>query len=110
MMKEIKQGEIWIVNLDPTVGSEIRKTRPCLIVSPDELNQGLRTVLIAPISSQKRGWDFRPLVEAKKVKGEIILDQIRSVDKKRLHKKVATMKKDDLSHVLDILQRMFASA
>ena len=110
MIKEVKRGEIWIVNLDPTVGSEIKKTRPCLIVSPDELNQKLRTVLIAPISSKKKGWAFRPLIEVKKVKGEVILDQMRSVDKKRLHKRVAIMEKNVFSHVLDILRRMFASA
>ena len=105
----MKRGEIWITALDPTIGSEMQKTRPCLVVSPDELNQKLNIVLIAPISSRKTGFNFRPPVQAGKVDGEVILYQMRSVDKARLHKNVATIETDQLLHILNILQRMFAS-
>ena len=104
----MKRGEIWLVNLDPTVGREIQKTRPCIILSPDELNDQLGTVIIAPVSSQERGWEFRPVVAASKTKGECLLDQLRSVDKRRFHKRVATLEDDDLEKILGILRDMFA--
>lgn len=104
----VRRGEIWIVNLDPTVGSEIRKTRPCLIVTPDILNGKLKTVQVAPISSKKRGWLFRPLLNTGQVDGEVLLDQIRCIDKKRLLKSVAILPENDLKQVLSILREMFA--
>lgn len=79
----MKRGEIWLVNLDPTIGSEIKKTRPCVIVSPHELNQHLRTVMMAPMTSKGFAAPFRVPVTHAGTKGLIVLDQMRAVDKQR---------------------------
>lgn len=79
----MKRGEIWLVNLDPTIGSEIKKTRPCVIVSPQELNQHLRTVMMAPMTSKGFAAPFRVPVTHAGTKGLIVLDQMRAVDKQR---------------------------
>ena len=79
----MKRGEIWLVNLDPTIGSEIKKTRPCVIVSPQELNQHLRTVMMAPMTSKGFAAPFRVPVTHAGTKGVIVLDQMRAVDKQR---------------------------
>lgn len=81
-------GEIWQVNLDPTVGSEIKKTRPCVVVSPEELNNNLRTVIVAPLTSKGFLAPFRIAVNHSGTKGLILLDQMRSVNKIRLIKKL----------------------
>lgn len=103
----VKRGEIWLVNLDPTVGSEIQKTRPCLVVSPAELNDNLRTVIVAPMTSKGFTAPFRvPVTHAGK-KGLIVLDQLRTVDKARLAKKAGTVHTKTLSAVLKTLQEVF---
>ena len=79
----MKRGEIWLVNLDPTIGSEIKKTRPCVIVSPQELNQHLRAVMMAPMTSKGFAAPFRVPVTHAGTKGLIVLDQMRAVDKQR---------------------------
>ena len=79
----MKRGEIWLVNLDPTIGSEIKKTRPCVILSPQELNQHLRTVMMAPMTSKGFAAPFRVPVTHAGTKGLIVLDQMRAVDKQR---------------------------
>ena len=79
----MKRGEIWLVNRDPTIGSEIKKTRPCVIVSPQELNQHLRTVMMAPMTSKGFAAPFRVPVTHAGTKGLIVLDQMRAVDKQR---------------------------
>jgi mRNA interferase MazF len=84
----VSRGEIWLINLDPIIGSEIKKTRPCIVVSPQELNDHLRTVIIAPMTSKGRAAGFRVPITHDGKKGLILLDQIRSVDKARLVKKV----------------------
>jgi mRNA interferase MazF len=104
----VKRGEIWLVALDPTVGSEIKKSRPCVIVSPPELNEHLRTVIVAPMTSKGFLAPFRvPVTHASK-KGLIVLDQIRTVDKIRLVKRVGAINTKTLSNVLTTLQELFA--
>ncbi|MGB0289060.1 type II toxin-antitoxin system PemK/MazF family toxin [Aequoribacter sp.] len=84
----VSRGDVYWVELDPTVGSEIRKTRPCLIISPDDMNQVLPRVIIAPITSKGQRLGCRPEVIIKGKRGRVLLDQIRTVDKKRLQGKV----------------------
>ena len=104
----MKRGEIWLVALDPTVGSEIKKSRPCVIVSPLELNPHLRTVVVAPMTSRGFPAPFRvPLTHAG-TKGLIVLDQIRAVDQIRLIKRLGAITAKTLSLVLSTLQEVFA--
>ena len=104
----VKRGEIWLVALDPTVGSEIKKSRPCVIISPPELNEHLRTVIVAPMTSKSVPAPFRvPVTHAAK-KGLIVLDQIRTVDKIRLVKRVGAVNTKTLFNVLTTLQEVFA--
>lgn len=104
----MKRGDIWLVALDPTLGSEIRKSKPCLIVSPQELNAHLRTVIVAPMTSKGFPAPFRiPLMHAG-TKGLVVLDQIRAVDKSRLVKRLGTVSARTLSATLMTLQEVFA--
>ena len=104
----MKRGEIWLVNLDPTIGTEIKKTRPCVVVSPPELNQHLRTVMVAPMTSKGFAAPFRVPVIHAGTKGLIVLDQLRSVDKQRLVKKSGQVSAKTLGNVLKTLQELFA--
>lgn len=104
-MGVVKRGEVYWVNLDPTVGSEIQKTRPCLIVSPDDMNAALPRVIIAPLTSGGQPLGCRPEVEFKGKSARILLDQLRSVDKQRLSGK---MGKIDLALWHPVLLEMFA--
>ena len=81
---EVVQYQVVLVNLDPTIGSEIRKTRPCVIISPDEMNAHLRTVVIAPMTTISKPYPTRVLARHNKVKGWVILDQIRTIDRRRI--------------------------
>ncbi len=103
----MRRGEIWLVNLDPTVGSEIKKSRPCVVVSPSELNDHLRTVIVAPMTSKGFGAPFRVPVTYAGTKGLIVLDQLRTVDKVRLVKKLGTVSARTLSAALTTLQEIF---
>ena len=104
----MKRGEIWLGNLDPTIGSEIKKTRPCVIVSPQELNQHLRTVMMAPMTSKGFAAPFRVPVTHAGTKGLIVLDQMRAVDKQRLVKKLGQVSAKTMERVLKTLQELFA--
>ncbi len=104
----VKRGEIWMVNLDPTVGSEIKKARPCVIVSPVELNDHLKTVMVAPMTSKGFVAPFRIPVTHAGTKGLILLDQIRTVDKVRLAKKLGAVSAKTLTAALTTLQEVFA--
>lgn len=104
----MKRGEIWLVVLDPTLGSEIKKSRPCVIVSPPELNEHLRTVIVAPMTSRGFPAPFRISVTHAGTKGLIVLDQIRAIDKIRLVKRVGAVTAKTLSAVLVTLQEVFA--
>lgn len=102
------RGEIWLVNLDPTVGSEIKKTRPCIVVSPPEMHDHLRTVLVAPMTTAGRQAPFRIAVTHGGQKGLILLDQLRAVDKTRLAKRLGAVSAKTLSATLATLQEVFA--
>ncbi len=104
----MKRGDIWLVNLDPTVGSKIRKSRPCVLLSPAELNDQLRTVMVAPMTSKGFAAPFRVPVTHAGTRGLIVLDQLRTVDKLRLVKKLGTVSSKSLSAALGTLQEMFA--
>lgn len=101
------RGEIWLVNLDPTVGSEIRKTRPCVVVSPSEMHDHLRTVIVAPMTTGSRAAPFRIGVTHGGRKGLILLDQMRAVDKARLSKKLGLVSAKTLTSTLSTLQEVF---
>jgi mRNA interferase MazF len=107
-MIEVKRGDIWLVNLDPTLGSEIQKTRPCVVVSPAELHDHLRTVMLAPMTSQGFSAPFRVPVTHAGTKGLIVLDQLRSVDKQRLVKRLGALHPKTLDATLTVLQAIFA--
>ena len=104
----MKRGEIWLVNLDPTVGSEIQKSRPCVVVSPAELNDHLRTVMVAPMTSKGFPAPFRVPVTHAGTKGWIVLDQLRTVYKQRLVKRQGAVPAKTLNAVLATLQALFA--
>ena len=104
----MKRGEIWLVNLDPTVGSEIKKSRPCVVASPAELNDNLRTVMVAPMTSKGFSAPFRVPVTHAGTKGLIVLDQLRAVDKARLVKRLGAVPAKTLIAVLVTLQEVFA--
>lgn len=104
----VKRGEVYLVNLDPTIGSEVQKTRPCLIVSPDEMNQYIKTIIIAPMTTKKRSYKSRVEINFQGNRGQVMLDQIRTIDKKRLITKLGNLPKKKLETVLLVLQEMFA--
>jgi mRNA interferase MazF len=104
----IKQFEIHLINLDPTIGSEIKKTRPCLIVSPDEMNRHINTVIIAPMTTKGKAYPTRVKCKFQGKQGLIVLDQIRTVDKQRLVKKLGKITPTTQTEVLKILGEMFA--
>jgi mRNA interferase MazF len=106
--RSIKRGEIWFVKLDPTVGSEIRKTRPCVIVSPPEIHDHLRTAIIAPLTSKGFPAPFRIGVRHRGRDGIVLLDQIRAIDKSRLTKRVGYLPPTTLSTVLSVLSEVFS--
>ena len=104
----VKRGEIWLASLDPTVGSEIQKTRPCVIVSPAEIHDYLKTVIVAPMTTGSKPAPYRIPVTFQKKKGLILLDQIRAIDKTRLVKKMGEATDKTLTQTLDTLQEVFA--
>ena len=104
----LQPGEVWLVGLDPTVGTEIQKTRPCLIISPNEMNGILRRTIVAPITSGSHPAPFRAPVSFRQRSGLILLDQIRTVDRKRMIKKLGAVDDATLGEVLRILTGMFA--
>ncbi|GLU35875.1 type II toxin-antitoxin system PemK/MazF family toxin [Trinickia caryophylli] len=104
----VMRGEVWLVALDPTLGSEIQKTRPCVVVSPPEMHDHLRTVVVAPMTSKGRPAPFRTPVTFKRKQGLILLDQIRAVDKVRLIKKEGAVADKTLLDTLRTLQEVFA--
>lgn len=103
----VKQFEIYWVSLDPTRGSEIKKTRPCVIVSPDEMNESLKTVIIAPLTSTPRNFPTRVEVKVQRKKGQIALDQFRTIDRLRLGKKLGLLNEKDSAEVKTVLLEMF---
>lgn len=104
----VRRFDVYLVNLDPTIGSEIQKTRPCLVISPDEMNRNIRTVMIAPLTSAKKAYPTRASCFFQNRKGQIVLDQIRTVDKTRLVKKLGAIEPEEQMEVISILQQLFA--
>jgi mRNA interferase MazF len=104
----IKRFDVYLVNLDPTVGSEIRKARPCLVVSPDEMNRYIATVIVAPMTTKGREYPTRVQCTFKGKTGQVVLDQIRTIDKARLVQKLGRIDKQTQEEVLEILAEMFA--
>jgi len=102
------RGAVHLVALDPTKGSEIRKTRPCLIVSPDELNQHLRTVIVAPMTTGGHAYLWRVACRFRGRSGYVAVDQLRTVDTERLVKRVGKLAPETVDEVLRVLQEMFA--
>lgn len=104
----MKTGEIWLAELDPTVGSEIQKTRPCVVISPNEMNTHLRTVIVAPMTTGSRAAHFRIPLTFQGKQGLIVLDQIRTLDRARLSKRLGALRPTNLAATLATLQAMFA--
>ena len=104
----VKRFEVYLVNLDPTLGSEIQKTRPCLVISPDEMNNSIATVIIAPLTTKGRDYPTRVNCQFEGKDGQIVLDQIRTVDKSRLVKKLGKIGVNTQNEVLAALMEMFA--
>lgn len=100
--------EVYLVNLDPTVGSEIKKTRPCLIVSPDEMNRHIATVIVAPMTTRGKGYPTRVQCRFEGKEGQIVLDQLRTVAKERLVRRLGRIDKKVQQEVLRTLAEMFA--
>ncbi len=105
---EIERFDVFLVNLDPTIGHEIKKTRPCLIISPNEMNRFISTVIIAPMTTKGRDYPTRVQCTFRGKKGQIVLDQIRTVDKKRFIKKLGTISQKAQNRTLNILMEIFA--
>lgn len=108
MVKPVRRYEVHLVDLDPTQGSEIRKMRPCVVVSPNEMNRYIRTVIVAPMTSTQRGYPSRINVTFQRKKGQVVLDQIRTVDKSRLVKRLGVLPETRAREVAAVLQEMFA--
>jgi mRNA interferase MazF len=107
---QLATGEIWLAQLDPTVGSEIQKTRPCVVISPPEMHNHLRTVIVAPMTTGSRPAAFRVPVTFKGKTGLVLLDQIRTLDKVRLVRHEGAVHGATLKKTLAVLQTMFATA
>ena len=104
---EVRQYEIILVNLDPTLGSEIKKTRPCVVISPDEMNKYLNTVIVAPMTSQSKPYPTRIEVYHDKKKGWVVIDQIRTIDKQRIVKTVEKLSKAEIKKIKSIIKETF---
>ena len=102
-----RRGEVHLVRLDPTRGSEIRKTRPCLVVSPDELNEHLRTVIVAPMTTGGQAYPWRVSCRFQQRSGFVAVDQLRTVDSERIVKRLGRLSAATTIEVLDTLQEMF---
>ena len=103
-----KRFDVYLVNLDPTVGSEIRKARPCLVISPDEMNRYIATVIVAPMTTKGRDYPTRVPCVFRDKEGQVVLDQIRTVDKSRLLQRLGRIGRQTQEEILVILAEMFA--
>jgi len=103
----VQQYDVFIVNLDPTVGREIKKTRPCVIISPDEMNRYLDTVVIAPITSQSKNYPTRVMIDLEGQKNWVVIDQIRTIDKSRLTKNIGSLSQKETSTIKHVIRETF---
>ena len=105
----LRRGDVCLIELDPTRGSEIRKTRPCLVVSPDELNRHLRTLIVAPMTTGGQAYPWRVSCRFQSKVGSVAMDQLRTVDGERIAKKLGRISPGTLDSVMKVLQEMFAT-
>jgi mRNA interferase MazF len=110
LVSEPRLDEVWLVSLEPALGSEIQKTRPCLVVSPDEMNRHLRTVIVAPMATVERDYPTRVAVAFQGRRGQVALDQIRAVDRQRLVRRLGTLAPRACRAVSATLVEMFTRA
>lgn len=103
----IKQYQVVLVNLDPTVGSEMKKTRPCVVISPDEMNKYLQTIVVAPMTTNSKPYPTRVEVKHGKTKGWVVLDQIRTIDRKRIVKSFDSLTDKEIYKVKTIIQETY---
>lgn len=103
-----QRGDVWLISLEPTIGSEIRKTRPCVVISPNETNRLLRTVIIAPLTSTIKNYPTRMIINFQNKQGSVVLDQIRTVDKSRLLKKMGIVTTEEYQSIANILIEIFS--
>ena len=103
---DIKQYHVYLINLDPTIGHEIKKTRPCLVISPNEMNRNISTIIIAPMTTKSHNYPSRVPLSFKSKKGWIVLDQIRTLDKIRIVKELGSINKSNIVQVKKILLEM----
>jgi mRNA interferase MazF len=108
MAMVVRRFEVYLVCLDPTMGSEIRKTRPCLVISPDEMNRHIATVIVAPMTTKGKDYPTRVSCSFKGKQGQVVLDQLRTVDKSRLVKNLGIISQEAQANVLSILAEIFA--
>ena len=108
LVVEYSRFDVFLVNLDPTIGSEIKKIRPCVIISPDEMNRNISTIIVAPLTSRLRNYPTRVTCKVNGKQGQIVLDQIRTVDKSRLIKKVDSLNKRAQRIVFEVLNEIFS--
>ena len=104
----VRRFDVYLINLDPTIGSEIQKTRPCLVISPDEMNRFIKTVIVAPMTSKGTTYPTRVACKFQGKRGQVVLDQIRTVDKTRLVKRLGRIDKQTQTEVLSVVGEMFA--
>ena len=104
---ELRQYQIVLVNLDPTIGSEIKKTRPCVVISPNEMNKYLRTIIVAPMTTTSRKYPTRIEVKHDRKVGWIVIDQIRTIDKKRIIKSFGELSKPEIKEVKSVIKETF---
>ncbi len=105
---EIRRFDVHLINLDPTIGHEIKKTRPCLVISPDEMNRHIGTVIVAPMTTKSHDYPTRVPCEFQGKQGQVVLDQIRTVDKIRLVKRLGTISSSTQDLVIEVLAEMFS--
>lgn len=103
----VQQYEVFIVNLDPTVGSEIKKTRPCVIISPDEMNRHLDTVVVSPVTSHSRKYPSRVLINLDGNENWVVIDQIRTIDKSRLIKRIGSLTPKEIISIKRVIKEVF---
>nr|DAS00840.1 MAG TPA: PemK-like protein [Caudoviricetes sp.] len=104
---EIKQYKVVLVNLDPTLGSEVKKTRPCLVISPDEMNKHLNTIIIAPITSSSKPYPTRIEIKGENTKGWVMIDQIRTIDKQRITKVFNSVSENEIMEIKNVIKNTF---
>jgi mRNA interferase MazF len=105
----VTRGDVWLAVLDPTIGSEIRKTRPCMVMSPPEMHDHLPTVIVAPMTTGSHPAPFRAAVHFEGKRGLVLLDQLRTLDKTRMVKRLGAVKPATLTAALETLQQVFAA-